>query len=259
MGFMKIASKVINKLFGNVQMCSAVIAAAGMAYRMNGDDKLFKKINGIPVIVHTLKAFQNCDKIFEIIVVTREDSVDKVKELCAEYGISKVSKIVLGGSTRSESVLNGITAISKKASLVAIHDAARPCVENSIIEEAIVKANKFKAAAPGIPITSTIKKVKDGLIVKTVDRESLVEIQTPQVFDADLIKGALSNVKKKSLAITDDCMAVELLGVNVYTTEGSRDNVKLTTREDFGLVETILSRRGTEVEPHQATGKVDSK
>ena len=244
MGFIRFSSKIIRKLLSKSQFCSAVITSAGSSQRMNGEDKLLIKIKNKPIIIHTLTAFQNCDRINEIVIVTREDSLTTIENLCKEYRITKVSKIITGGVTRTESVLNGVTAVSQKATLVAIHDAARPCIEIPVIEKTINMAALKKAAAPGVPVTSTIKKIKKDVIIETVNRDDLVEIQTPQVFDADLIKGALTYVINKSIAVTDDCMAVESLGVCVYVTPGSVNNIKLTTKADIPIIETILSQAG---------------
>ncbi|MDR0489993.1 MAG: 2-C-methyl-D-erythritol 4-phosphate cytidylyltransferase [Oscillospiraceae bacterium] len=220
--------------------CSAVIAAAGSSKRMNGGDKLFLNICGAPVLSHTLAGFQKCGLIDEIIVVAHSDMLERVIEICKEYCIDKAAMVIVGGSTRLDSVRNGVLAVSKENRLIAIHDGARPCVDIDTIERAIVAASEHNAAAPAIPVSSTIKKVINGTVIETVDRESLFEIQTPQVFDADLIKAALANAANKSLNITDDCMAVELLGHPVHITEGSRNNIKLTTREDMSIAEAIL-------------------
>jgi len=220
--------------------CSAVIAAAGNSQRMGGSDKLFHNLCGIPVLAHTLIAFQKCDLISEIVVVTREESLADVTKLCDKYGINKVTKVIAGGGTRLESVMNGVLAVSKKAELIAIHDGARPCIDDAIIKKTIVAAEEHHAAAPGVPVVSTLKKVFCNRIFETVNREEFVEIQTPQIFTSDVIKGALTNAIKGSLNITDDCMAVEALGVLTYVTEGSRSNIKITTKEDLKIAEVIL-------------------
>ena len=167
--------------------CTAVIAAAGTSQRCKGEDKLFYRINDKPVLAHTISVFQNCEFINEIIVVSHEDKIDNVAKLCQEFGLDKVSAVIVGGPTRPESVLYGIYAASKKARLIAIHDGARPCIESGIIEAAIAAAYKHHAAAPAVQVSSTLKRVRDGAIIETVDREELFEIQTPQVFDSDLI------------------------------------------------------------------------
>ena len=220
--------------------CSAVIAAAGSSQRMNGEDKLFIEINGTPVIVYSLTAFQNCDYINEIIVVTRSEHMELVSDICKHYGITKAAKVVSGGPARLVSVYNGVFAVSKKAGLIAIHDGARPCIEQDVIKRAVLAASKYQASAPAVPVKSTIKCVKDNFVVKTVDREGLFEVQTPQVFKAELIKAALTNARNKSIDVTDDCMAAELIGAPVFMAEGSPHNIKLTTGEDLVIAEAIL-------------------
>ena len=211
---------------------------------MGGVDKLLSEIGGTPVLAHTLKAFQNCGIISEIVVVTREDMLFQVRSICEKFSIDKTKAIIPGGATRLESVLNGVNAASRNIELIAIHDGARPCIENSIIESTVSAAAKHHAAAPGVKISSTVKKVKNSIIVETINRDELYEIQTPQVFTAEIIIGALTLAKKKSINVTDDCMAAEILGVPVHVTEGSHLNIKITTPEDIILAEAIL-RHGT--------------
>ena len=222
--------------------CTVVIAAAGISTRCEGEDKLLYAVNGKPVIAYTVEAFEKCKPVNDIIIVAHEDKVDIFGEICVKYGFKKVSLILKGGTTRLGSVLNGVYAASKKARLIAIHDGARPCVDVELINETINKAAMYNAAAPAIAITSTIKKVADGAIVETVDREGLFEIQTPQIFRSELIKAALINADRKSIDITDDCMAVEVIGAKVFITEGSRKNIKITEPEDFELVKSFLNK-----------------
>jgi 2-C-methyl-D-erythritol 4-phosphate cytidylyltransferase len=224
--------------------CSAVIAAAGLSQRMDGEDKLFIEVCGLPVLAHTLLAFQNCEVIDEIIVVTRDDTIMNVGRICRQYGIDKAARVMAGGATRLESVMNGVFAVSGKAQLIAIHDGARPCIGLDDIKGAIAAAAKYHAAAPAVPVSSTLKRAKRGVVAETVDREGLFEVQTPQVFTAELIKAALTNAVKKSVDVTDDCMAVELIGAPVRLTEGSRSNIKLTTAEDIPIAEAILVTQG---------------
>lgn len=234
--------------------CSAVVAAAGVSQRMKGEDKLFTEIGGAPVLAHSLTALQRCAYIDEIIVVAREDSIEPVGELCVKYGVTKATAVMAGGQTRLESVLIGALAASKKAKLIAIHDGARPCVDQNTIESAIAAAAEHHAAAPGIPVRSTLKRVKDGIVRETVDRESLFEIQTPQVFEAHLIKAALTNAVRKSLDVTDDCMAVEFIGAPVFITGGSAENIKITMAEDVKIAEAILMSRAADTRSDETSG-----
>ena len=236
---MTLFSKLSNRKRRKVSLCSAVIAAAGSSNRM-GEDKLFIDIHGIPVLAHTLMAFQKSPDVSEIIVVTRPDCVDKVNEICQRFSIGKATNFIFGGATRMLSVLNGVNSASDESDIIAIHDGARPCIELPTIQRTIELARKFHAAAPAIPVTSTLKKVKKDFILETVDRSSLYEVQTPQVFQADLIKAALTNALNKSIEVTDECKAVELIGATVRITEGSRRNIKLTTPEDIVIAKAIL-------------------
>jgi len=220
--------------------CSAVIAAAGSSQRMEGEDKLLFEIGGKPVLIHTLLAFQNCGCVNEVIVVVRAEHLEKIVELCRLYGIDKASKVMAGGGTRLESVMNGVFAVSDGSGFIAIHDGARPCVESSVIEKTLAAAEKFHAAAPAIPVIPTLKRVDRKVIVETVDREGLFEIQTPQIFDAGLIKAALTKASKMAIDITDDCMAAELIGTPVHITEGSASNIKITTKCDLMIAEAII-------------------
>jgi len=241
---MSLLKRLIKKIIGIPPRCTAVIAAAGSSQRMGGTDKLFAELCGVPVIVHTLRAFQESDYIDDIIVVTREECVKTLIALCKDHKLNKVSKVVAGGVTRLESVIKGVYACSWKTELIAIHDGARPCVSAKTIEKTILKATKRHAAAPGVPVSSTLKKINRNVILETIDREDVVEIQTPQTFNSDLVKGALIKAKKDHPEITDDCMAVELLGVPVYVTEGSKNNIKITTNEDIAIAEAIIRNMG---------------
>ena len=219
---------------------TAIIVAAGESRRM-GDDKLMLELAGVPVLLHTLRAFELSTVISEIIVVTRLDLLEQVAELASSGGITKLTKVITGGNTRTESVQNGLYAVSRRAKYIAIHDGARPLVSQKIIRDTVSKAEKHNAAAPAMPVKSTIKQVKNGVVVATPERSELYEIQTPQVFDADLIKGAIAAAMQKNKQYTDDCAAVEMIGATVYITEGSYENFKLTTPEDMLVAEMIMS------------------
>jgi len=240
---MSILSLVKSSRLKKPPTCTAVIAAAGLSHRCQGEDKLFYRVDGKPVIAYTLEAFQECRPVNEIIIVTHEDKIENLTGVCIKYGFSKVSKIIIGGSTRVESVYNGVFAASGKTRLIAIHDGARPCIEPGIIEETIQKAALYNAAAPAVAVTSTIKRAENGVIGGTVSRDGLYEIQTPQIFMADLIKAALTHVIKKSICVTDDCMAIEEIGAKVFITEGSRKNIKITDNEDLYIAEAFLKER----------------
>ena len=223
---------------------SAVIPAAGSSRRMGEDiNKLLLLIDGIPVLARTLLSFQNNENIDEIIVVCRESDILSYAELCKSFSISKVSQIVRGGNTRTESVYNGISQASDKSKFILVHDAARPFVSKKEIEDVIAKAFTCGAATVAVPVKDTIKAVDGDKISKTIERDKLVQVQTPQVFDKDILKGALSNVITKNIPVTDDCQAAEIMGFYPHIVIGSYDNIKITTPEDLFFGQAILNKR----------------
>lgn len=224
--------------------CAAVVPAAGSSTRMAGRDKLLACMGEQPVLVHTLRALDACPLITEIVVVTRSDLIVPVGQLCRDGAFSKVTKVVVGGQTRAQSVLAGIREVGEQTALIAIHDGARPLVSQQVLEEAIRRAQACGAAAPGVPVKDTVKRVREGMVTATLERDTLVAIQTPQVFQADLIRAALARAEEEGVALTDDCAAVERLGVPVAITRGSYANIKITTPEDLLMGEALL--RGME-------------
>lgn len=221
-----------------LKYCGAVIVAAGNASRMEGIDKVMAPLGDEPMLLRTVRTFQNCDAIKEIVVVTRPDLLVKVMGLCKD--MNKVTAVIAGGKDRPESVSNGLNALSNKVKLVAVHDGARPLVTWQLIDRAVRAANSYGAAAPGIPVKDTIKVVNGGLVKNTPDRASLRAIQTPQVFDFDLLRGALKKAKEEGAAITDDCSAVENMGFSVKIVEGDERNIKVTTPMDLKIAELLL-------------------
>lgn len=226
-------------------ICAAVIVAAGSARRMEGIDKILTELGEIPVLVRTLGIFQDSPHVDEIVVVTREDLLVEVSRLCRDYGMDKVSKVIKGGRERLYSVHAGLQEVRQDAELIAIHDGARPLLPSQTLEETIARARMTGAAAPAVPVTDTVKRVEGDLAVETVDRADLRAIQTPQIFQADLIRAAIQKAIEDGVPLTDDCAAVERLGMKVSLTLGSRENIKITTPFDLVLGEAILEdRRG---------------
>jgi len=221
-----------------LRYCGAVIVAAGNASRMGGIDKVMAPLNGEPMIVHTVRAFEECPAIREIVIVTRQDLLQTVTRLCDPY--KKVRAVVVGGADRAESVRNGMNALSEKVKIAAIHDGARPLVSWEVIDRTVRAANTYYAAAPGIPVKDTTKIVRGGVVAETPDRSTLRAVQTPQVFDFDLLRGALEQAKLDNAAITDDCSAVERLGVKVKIVDGDERNIKVTTPMDLKIAQMLL-------------------
>ena len=222
---------------------TAVIVAAGDSTRMGY--KLSKQLiplNGRAAIEYTLKAFQNCPMIDEIIVVARSKDIDDIAHIA--FSFKKVSSVTAGGATRVESVKKGVKAADKRATHYAIHDGARVLITPEQIEKALNAAFECGAAALGTPVTDTVKVVSEnGEIISTPDRSSMWAVQTPQVFEKSLYKRAMDNAVEKGLNVTDDCSMVEAIGATVRVVRGEYSNIKLTTPVDITVAEALLAKR----------------
>lgn len=227
--------------------CSAIVAAAGSSSRMGGENKLMLPIEGVPVLAWTLQALNEADLVDEIVVASREEDLIPIGDLCRIYGITKPVKIVRGGESRLESVYLASLECREDAAFLAVHDGARPLATAELIDRTIALAHRTNAAAPAVPVKDTVKIVRDGRIVSTPPREELRAIQTPQVFDAALLRAALENARLAGEVVTDDCSAVEKLGKEIYLTDGSYENIKITTPEDLALASELCHQR--EVRP----------
>lgn len=223
------------------QYCGAVIVAAGSASRMGGIDKVMAPLGGEPMILRTVRAFEDCEAVKEIVIVTRQDLMGPIAELCS--GFTKVRSVVQGGSSRQESVKLGLLAFSKEVRLAAVHDGARPLVSGELIDKVIRAAHSYGAAAPAIPVKDTIKVFEGGFIAATPDRSTLRAVQTPQVMDRDLLLGALEKAEQEGIALTDDCSAVEHIGMRVRLVEGEERNLKVTTPLDLKIAELLLEEK----------------
>lgn len=216
----------------------AIIVAAGYSSRMGGVNKLFCDLLGIPVIARTLLAYQRCDSIDGIVVATREESIPDLQKLCEQFGITKLVEIVKGGATRSESVKNAVDAADARFKYFAIADGARPLTSNDEIEKTLEAAMRFSAAACAVKVSDTIKLCDDSqFILSTPDRSKLWAAQTPQIFNAELYKSALSRFYGE---YTDDCAMIEAAGVKVKLVEGSYKNIKITTPTDLIIAKAFL-------------------
>lgn len=222
--------------------CSVIIAAAGASRRMGGENKLMQPIDGVPVLARTLMAVNQAELADEIVVAAREEDLLPVGDLCKIYGITKPVKIVRGGESRQESVYLASLECREDAAFLAVHDGARPLASPALIDAVISLAYRTNAAAPAVPVKDTIKVVRDGKVEATPPRDSLRAIQTPQAFDAALLRGALQSARDTGVEVTDECSAVELLGKEIYLTEGAYENIKITTPEDLLLAAELLHR-----------------
>jgi len=221
----------------------AIIAAAGAGTRMASDrPKQFLLLAGTPLIFHTLKPFEECEQIHEVIVVLPAEESAGFLSLAGKYGLRKLARVVPGGATRADSVKRGLTAIrSATAEIVAVHDGVRPFVTVAEIESTIAAAQSDGAAILVAPVTDTIKQVGDGAVVKTLDRGVLRRALTPQCFQYDLLRQAYRHADVNDPSLTDESALVEQLGRRVRIVEGSSKNIKITTADDLRMAEAFLS------------------
>jgi 2-C-methyl-D-erythritol 4-phosphate cytidylyltransferase len=224
----------------------AIIPAAGSGSRFGGQiPKQFIEIAGAPILVHTLRRFDECEEIGAIIVALRREEIERVeRELCA-HKIGKPVRLVAGGAERSDSILNALEEAKEfRPEVVAVHDAVRPLVTPERISAVVMKARAIGAAILALPATDTIKEVEDGMIRRTLDRRLIWRAQTPQAFRYDLLMRANQEARASSLPpamATDDSFLVERLGAPVAIVEGMANNFKITTPEDLILAEKLLS------------------
>ncbi len=220
---------------------SVVIVAAGSSTRMNGKDKIFLEFNDRPALYYAIKAFDECKHVSDIIVVGRSDSLFDIERLCSDAGFLHSILVVAGGTTRTESVRNGLKHVGKDADYIAVHDGARPLVDEELIMRVFHAAQAYQAAVPGIPLTETITTVdKDHKSFTTPDRSTFRIVQTPQIFDAALLLSAYESARTKKQEFTDEASYVESMGMPVYVCEGSLKNIKLTHDEDIMRVQRLL-------------------
>ena len=238
----------IQMLFGKKRVtvtpdCDAVVVAAGNATRMGGIDKALALIGLEPVLVHAVRPFQQSARIRRIVVVTREDLLVSVSEALHAAALEKVAAVIVGGQTRTESVIRGLDALDGGVRLVAVHDGARPLITAELVDAVVEKAAKTGAAAPAVPVKDTIKVAEHGVVTRTPDRATLFAVQTPQVFDRDFLRGALQKAKQDQAALTDECMACERLGMKVHLVAGAEENLKITTPIDLIVAGEIMAGR----------------
>ena len=220
----------------------ALIAAAGSGTRMASErPKQFLQLAGIPIIVHTLKAFEQCDSIHEIIVILPSETSAEFLDVTSRYGLRKVAKVVPGGATRAESVKRGLLSVrAATAEIVAVHDGVRPFVTSEEISDTVHAARERDAAILVARATDTIKQVHNDSVVKTLERSDLRRALTPQCFRYELLKRAYERVDVSDPSLTDESVLVERLGVEVAIIEGSSRNIKITTAEDLILAEALM-------------------
>lgn len=235
------AEKLRNKLLP----CSMVVAAAGASTRMGGQDKLTADLAGVPVLMRTLCAIDGAALVSEIVVAAQPEKLEEIASLCARAALHKPVKVIRGGASRVESVLAAALECDRGTELIAIHDGARPLIQPELIDDMIRAGYRTQAAAPAVPVTDTVKIAdSSGMVLSTPDRASLYAVQTPQVFQANILKAALQAALADAAAIiTDDCAAVERLGKQVWLVPGDPANIKITTPADLAVAEALLRQR----------------
>ena len=219
----------------------AIIVAAGRGSRAGGvRAKQFREISGIPIIIHTLARFERSETIAESLVVLPSGTLEEFAALARAHGLRKPARAVEGGETRAESVLRGLDAIGGREGVVAVHDGVRPFVTPEEIDCTVREAERHGAAVLAAPAVDTIKEAEAGRVLRTLPRQRLWHAQTPQCFRRELLARAYGQPGALSSDVTDDSVLVERLGVEVRIVEGSPDNIKITTPQDFALAEILM-------------------
>ena len=214
--------------------------AAGHSSRMEGVDKLFLPILGIPLIAYTLAAFEAAPSVQSVVLVLSPANLEQGKAIVQERGFAKVHKVCMGGERRQDSARQGLEHLAPHP-WVIVHDGARPCVEPELIERGLEEAARWGSAVAAVPVKDTLKVVGDqGMVIETLDRQKLWAAQTPQVFPWGVLQRAY---RQTGIDATDDAALVERLGHPVHIFFGSYANIKVTTREDVLVAETLLRRR----------------
>ena len=210
---------------------------------MAGVDKLRLEIAGRPILWHSIGVFDSFESVARLMIVTQATRVDQIKQSAERSGLVKPFKVVAGGARRQDSVRCGIVALDEwedALGFIAVHDAARPFVDENMIRRGLVAAKAIGAAIPVVPIKDTVKRVEHGVIVDTPDRSSMFAVQTPQIFKAEVLRAAHDTITDD---VTDDASMVEVAGGLVGTFEGSEENIKITTQSDIAVASAIAARR----------------
>jgi 2-C-methyl-D-erythritol 4-phosphate cytidylyltransferase len=228
-------------------MNSAIIVAAGKSERMGvGTDKAFLSLGARPVLAWSLLAFEQCHDIEQIVLVVRKEQLVAARGVVQMFGISKMRAVVAGGARRQDSVAIGLQALDPATRIVAVHDGARPCVTPDLVTETIRSAKRAGSGVAASRVVDTIKFVEHGSTVeRTIERDKLWAVQTPQTFKVDLLRKAYAKVAAQATVLTDEAAAVELLGEAVRLVEWPRANPKITTAEDLTIAAALLKIQGS--------------
>lgn len=243
-------SKIVNRIISPRRFCSAIILSAGKGTRFSQTQlKQNIDIKGESVLLRSVKAFQDSEFVDEIVVVT-SDKPENCSQYLKENGITKLTRVVSGGVTRSDSTSNGFNAINNCSDFVAVHDAARCLITTEMIDDTFEAAFIHGAAACSKKVVDTIKKADKNIFVEsTVDREQLYAIQTPQIFKTDMLRCAIYYAQKDGIQVTDECALCEHIGFKVKLLDNGKTNIKITYPEDIVLAEAILACRERNKQP----------
>ncbi|MDX6499217.1 MAG: 2-C-methyl-D-erythritol 4-phosphate cytidylyltransferase [Blastocatellia bacterium] len=221
----------------------AIVVAAGKGTRLGGNrPKQFLELDGIPVVIRTLRQFERCREIDEVVAVLPAEETAGFQSLAQQFELRKLAHVIGGGETRAQSVQRGLASIDE-AEIVAVHDGVRPFVTPEEIDQVVAAARIGGAAILVAAVADTIKDIKDGRVIGTLSRTNLRRALTPQCFRFDLLKRAydrLLEIQAEGIEVTDDCLLVERLGLEIVAVEGSARNIKITREEDLVLGEALL-------------------
>ena len=239
--------RTLSTTAGKPHFTSAIIPAAGCGSRMGcteGKTKQMMMLGETPVIVRTLMAFQASQLINEIIVVARREELSAYHGFKEQFGLTKLTRVVVGGETRQESVLRGFEAIDDHSDFVAIHDGARCLIETRDIDKVLNAAFRNGAATAAVKAVDTVKQADSrGFVAQTLPRQDMWLAQTPQIFKTEVYRCAAYVCKEEGFEATDDNALCEHVGFSVKLVECSRENIKITTETDMAIAEAILARR----------------
>ena len=225
-------------------MYEVVIPAAGQGKRMKaGKNKLFLELSGVPIIVYTLRVFDEDPQCKGIILAINPDEEEMFANLIATYKLKKIKQWVSGGIERQQSVYNGIKVLDAETDIVLVHDGARPFINHALIYQLTEAAMTHGGAVLAVPVKDTIKKATDNIVVETVERSSLWAVQTPQAFRVPLLTKAHDIADSEGFLGTDDASLLERINEPVIIIEGEYDNIKITTQEDLYFAEAILQKQ----------------
>tara|TARA_Y100000310_G_scaffold62055_1_gene57314 strand:+ start:580 stop:1758 length:1179 start_codon:yes stop_codon:yes gene_type:complete len=238
-------------------MITVLIVAAGQGTRMNSDvNKTLIELDNNPIIYHTIKSFQDCDEINQIIIITRKQDIEQITNLNKKHNFSKIIKIVQGGNRRQDSVYKGFIEIPNplEKDTILIHNGCNPFIEQKEITDCINNTKQFGASVCAFQVKDTIKKVNNLEVEQTIDRSNLWQMQTPQGISYKLLKQAFENAIQNNLEVTDDASLVEQLGIKPRITKCSYKNIKITTPEDLEIAKGILSSKNKSTNPEFRVG-----